>query len=526
MKNSDSHGFLLPHDFDVRRLIDLLGGDEHCQLGETTQFSADYYDSFDWRLHAAGLRFLRVSSAQSNVLRLRSAQGDDCTEPVAFDSEPAWPGDLPAGELRSRVSDLLEMRILLPVVQVSGTAIELRLLNHDAKTVVRLQLLTLQSELPGSRQARALWPRLRLSPVRGYDDELSALLNYLGEDMEWPKAPVCLFEEAITAVGRSAGDYSSKLDVPLKPELTALEALRQILLILLETIERNVHGTRTNLDSEFLHDLRVATRRTRSAVSQVKRVLPEPVVEDFKQRFAWLGQITGPTRDLDVFLLELPHYRASLPAAMAGDLDALEEHLLAAHSTEQAKLKRKLASSEFKALMQDWRNILEAELPPGEPGWFADLPVERVASQRIWRMYKRVLNAGRAISPHGPPEEMHELRKDCKKLRYLIEFFRNIYPEKPLKGIIRTLKDLLDDLGEYQDKEVQADRLRAFAAEFDCDDPQSLPSVMAIGALVADLLCHQQQAHERFADCFARFDAPDNRELYKELFKARGEGIG
>jgi hypothetical protein len=132
MNDSDSNGFLLPHDFDVARLIDLLGGDEHCQLGETTHFSADYYDSFDWRLHAAGLRLLRVSSAQGNALHLRSAQGDDRTDPVAFDSEPAWPGDLPAGELKSRVSDLLEMRILLPVVRVTGTAIELRLLNADA----------------------------------------------------------------------------------------------------------------------------------------------------------------------------------------------------------------------------------------------------------------------------------------------------------------------------------------------------------------------------------------------------------
>ena len=197
-----------------------------------------------------------------------------------------------------------------------------------------------------------------------------------------------------------------------------------------------------------------------------------------------------------------------------------------ANSREQARLKRKLASPEFKALVQDWRKILEAELPPGEPGWFADLPVEQVASQRIWRMYKKVLKAGRAVSPDGPPEEMHELRKECKKLRYLIEFFRNIYPDKPLKGIIRTLKDLLDDLGEYQDKEVQADRLRTFAAEFDREDPNSLRSVMAVGALVADLLRHQQQAHERFADCFAQFDASDNRKLYKELFKARGERIG
>jgi CHAD domain-containing protein len=523
MNDADSSGFLLPHNFDATRVVDKLGGDEHCELGETIAFSLCYYDSFDWRLHAAGLRLLQVASPHGTVLRLRSAQGEGRAEPVGFDATPAWPGDLPEGDLRSRVSDMLAMRVLLPVARVSGTAIGLRALNHDGKTVVRMQLLTLQSEPPDSNAPRALWPRLQLMPVRGYDNELSALEDYLARDIEWPRAPACLFEESITAIGRVAGDYSSKLDVPLQRGQPALEALRTILLTLLDTIERNVQGTRANLDSEFLHDLRVATRRTRSALSQVKRVLPQPVIEEFKQRFAWLGQITGPTRDLDVFLLELPHYRAILPAAMAGDLDALEEHLRAAHVTEQARLKRKLGSPEFKALLRDWRSLLEGEVLPDEPGWFADLPAERVASQRIWRMYKKVLSVGRTVKPDGPPEEMHELRKDCKKLRYLIEFFRNLYPEKPLKGIIRTLKDLLDDLGEYQDKEVQAERLRTFAAEFDREDPQSLRSVMAVGALVADLLRHQQQAHERFAGCFARFDSAENRQLYKQLFKRRGD---
>jgi len=92
-----------------------------------------------------------------------------------------------------------------------------------------------------------------------------------------------------------------------------------------------------------------------------------------------------------------------------------------------------------------------------------------------------------------------------------------------MKGLIKTLKILLDDLGQFQDLEVQADKLRAFAADFPADDPQTLPTVMAIGGLVADLLRHQQAAHARFASCFAAFDAPDNRELYRRLFKTEGK---
>ena len=322
-------------------------------------------------------------------------------------------------------------------------------------------------------------------------------------------------------MGREPGDYSSKLDVPLKPEQMAIDALRKVLLTLLDTLERNVEGTCANLDSEFLHDLRVATRRTRSALSQVKRVLPDAVVDEFKERFSWLGQITGPTRDLDVFLLELPLYKASLPQAMRDDLDPLQRRLEHAHVEEQRKLAEALDSEQFHSLMRDWRAVLEAETPPGEAGWFADLPVERVVSQRIWKMYRKVLKAGRAAVVHGEPEAMHELRKDCKKLRYLIEFFRNLYAPDELKGIVKALKALLDNLGEFQDKEVQAIHLRELAAEFDLSDPQALPSVMAIGALAADSLRAQEAAHGRFADCFAQFDSAENRKRYKMLFKTK-----
>lgn len=523
MSSPVPEGFLLPQDIDAKDLAGLIGGDSHCVIDRTTGFSIRYHDSFDWRLHQAGLRLQQVVTPQGGLLRLTSAEDAETVASESFDAVPAWAGDLPPGDLCDQVAKRLAMRVLLPLATVEGVATELRVLNDEGKTVVRLNYLAMQCRSPAVRQARSLWPRLRLTRVRGYEDVFADLARRFESEMEWPEAPACLFDEVITAVGREPGDYSSKLDVPLRPDEPAVDATRKVLRTLLDTLERNIPGTRADLDSEFLHDLRVATRRTRSALSQVKRVLPDAVVEEFKARFAWLGKITGPVRDLDVFLLELPHYRASLPVAMAGDLDALEARLRTAHKTEQAKLKRKLGSKEMRELLSRWHAVLDAEHPPGEPGWFADLPIEHVASKRIWRMYKRVLKAGRAVTLDGPPEEMHELRKECKKLRYLIEFFRGLYPERELKKLIRALKVLLDDLGEFQDLEVQADKLRAFARAFDADDPATLPTVMAIGALVADLLRRQQAAHERFAACFAAFDSAENRHRYKRLFKAKAQ---
>lgn len=526
MNDASPRGFLLPHDFGLSRLIRQLGGEARCVADDTARFTLTFYDSFDWRLHAKGLRLAQIGTPHGSMLRLRAVDGSDVVDPVECGETPAWPADLPDGELKQRVARLLDMRVLLPLATIDGEVTEIRYLNDDTKTVVRLQNLVLQTTAPDVKEPRALWPRLRLLPVKGYEDECERLADKLANEFEWPNAPDCLFDETMASVGREAGDYSSKLSLTLRPEQMAVKAVRKILTTLLDTLERNIPGTRADLDSEFLHDLRVATRRTRSALSQIKRVLPDAVVTEYKTRFAWLGQITGPTRDLDVFLLELPHYRASLPKVMARDLDVLEDHLRATHQTEQARLKRKLGSAEMKALIEDWRNVLNSEMPLDQAGWLADLPIEQVASQRIWKMYRKTVKAGRAVSPDDPPAAMHELRKDCKKLRYLIEFFRSLYDGKDVKAIIRVLKDLLDNLGDYQDLVVQADKLKAFAAKLNQDDPGHLPTVLAIGALVADLLRRQQQAHERFAERFEHFDAKENRERFKRLFKDQAEVLG
>ena len=66
---------------------------------------------------------------------------------------------------------------------------------------------------------------------------------------------------------------SAKLDVPLDPSMRTDAALRRILVALLAAMRANEDGTRRDLDPEYLHDFRVAIRRTRSCLGQVKGVL-------------------------------------------------------------------------------------------------------------------------------------------------------------------------------------------------------------------------------------------------------------
>ena len=71
-----------------------------------------------------------------------------------------------------------------------------------------------------------------------------------------------------------------------------------------------------------------------------------------------------------------------------------------------------------------------------------------------------MVKMGRAIDDDSPAEDLHELRKVGKELRYLLEFFASLYPADVVKPFVKTLKGLQDQLGRFQDREVQANALR------------------------------------------------------------------
>jgi CHAD domain-containing protein len=289
------------------------------------------------------------------------------------------------------------------------------------------------------------------------------------------------------------------------------------MLSLLNTLEANIDGTKANLDSEFLHDLRVATRRTRSAMSQIKGVFDPDQLAPFKQAFGWIGQITGDTRDLDVYLLKFPDYRASLPKAMQGDLDPLHSFLQQHHKQAQAELVKKINSPHFRKHLKSWRNWLQSPGDQSDQTPNAMLPTAKLADKRIGKLFKRVLKDGLDIGHDTPAERLHDLRKDCKKLRYLMEFFQSLYPKPAIRELIKALKVILDNLGEFQDLEVQAHSLEKFGERM-LKEGAPASALMAMGILVGKLFERQQQARDEFVDLFSEFSGESNQVAFQQLF--------
>ena len=474
-----------------------------------------WLDTFDWRLDRAGLRLVEVHEDGRRWRELR--RHEDGRVLGLGETGGYFADDIEQAELRDRLSPVMEMRALLPVVRLNLERRRYPVRDARDKIVVHLSVCTATVSDPASGQAYPLAPRLVLEALKGYDKEASRVRDHFEEQTSLTEAETSLLDAGLRAIGREPRDYSSKLALRLSPSMPADEATRRILSHLLATLEANESGVREDIDSEFLHDFRVAVRRTRSALGQIKGALPAAARDHFRAEFAWLQQATGPARDLDVYLLNMPDYAASLPEAACADLEPLRAFLERRRDTAYQDLIAELDSDRYRRLLDDWHAFLEREDESGPRG---DWSAPALADQRIHRMYRRLLREGEAIGPESPGGELHEMRKTCKKLRYLMEFFRSLYPKAGIEGSIKTLKRLQENLGDFHDLHVQREALQSFAQDMTTAGEAPPATLIAMGRLVDDLERRERRTRDEFAERFARFAHKKNRRRFERLFAA------
>jgi CHAD domain-containing protein len=506
---------LLPDGLAAAAVADALAGELPVVTQRAHTIERTFWDTFDGRVHDAGLAL--VGAAGRLVLADAATSAELAAGPLPRIARRLFAGDLPAGPLRERLAPVIEMRALTPVARVRSRFLPINVLDDIGKIVVRLRVEEPAAQLPGKR-TEPLAARLHVTGVRGYDRDFERVLGHFEVALGLVPATRPVQDDAIRAAGGRAAGTSSKLKVRLDRGERADAAAVRIARRLLEVIELNLPGTLTDVDSEFLHDLRVAVRRSRALQRELAGVFaPEPL-RAFRDGFRHLQAITGPTRDLDVQLLEFGDLAATLPESEAADVVPLrwllDDHLRFA----RAAMVRELGSERTTALLHNWREILDGLVDSDESGRpDAARPVADVAGERIAKVYARMVKMGRRIGDDSPAEALHDLRKKGKELRYLLEFFASLYPAEVVKPMVASLKDLQDVLGRFQDREVQADLLRSLG-----DDVAALeggaPALMAMGVLVQQLLAEQAAARAQFAESFTAFAARQQRALVRETF--------
>jgi CHAD domain-containing protein len=466
--------------------------------GPEKTVSHTWLDTFDWRLHSAGISLEYVDDGP---LVMQFPDGARLQAPPAGVKWPAHVHDLPAGLLRDALTPIVEPRALLAVVTVRSTARESRVLNADEKTVARV--LT-ESVDDGTSQ---VW----IQPLRGYDAVGDRIARLLARVDGLDAVTTTPYDLALSHASRIPSNGSA---ATLQPETPAAVAIADMLAGFAAVIDENVAGTIGAIDIEFLHDLRVAVRRTRSILKLVGDVLPDKLAERFTPEFKWLGDLTTPVRDLDVYLLELDTMSARLTSADPRDLDPFRSFLIRHRGAERRRLVRGLRSRRFEKLMSDWRGELAAAAETaGGP------TVGALARQRVEGAYRKVARLGTRIKADSPSEQVHALRKRCKELRYLLEVFRPLCADAPHRQLLKELKALQDTLGEFQDGEVQREAVREFAAAMMEQGAAPPDTVLAMGELAAQLDAHQLGARSELAGRLQPLLADESRALVKALVR-------
>lgn len=469
------------------------------------------YDTFDWRLFSQDLTLFW----SGNTLICQSLKGEKTLPPLPMSSPPRFVGNLPEVELKQKLGAIIEMRALIELTQVCTRSYTYRILNKDQKTVVRLEYL--EASLDASDESRPAATYLAVRPLRGYDKNAAQLVKYLQSNLDFLEADEGIFYWALQASGHSPGAYSSKLDVQLQPHMRAGSAAKAILKRLLETMQANEAGIVADIDTEFLHDYRIAVRRTRSALSLIRKVFSDEKTNYFKSKFKELGNLTNELRDLDVYLLAENDYRALLPDAMQDDISPLFDALRVMRSKAIANVVAGFQSTTYTQLLDEWDAFLQEPVKKSDAANTA-MPIGKLSRQRLKRQYQVVIEDGETILSHTDDELLHVLRIECKKLRYLLEFFASLYPPKQVSSMIKQLKKLQDNLGEFTDLLVQQNFLLSVAENLEIDEVQAKRALVATGYLVETLERKRQAVRADLARTYKRFASPAHQKHFRKVF--------
>jgi CHAD domain-containing protein len=251
-------------------------------------------------------------------------------------------------------------------------------------------------------------------------------------------------------------------------------------------------------------------------VAQSTKVLPAAMREQGRDRCAWLGAIPGPPRDHVVQLLEWDRSVAGLEpdtiAALAPVRVVLQQRCDAAH----AALADALRSPDAVAFLATWRRWLADPASAGEPGPRADTPLARYVTRRIARAQDRLLEHGRAVDDATPPALVHELRKDGKKLRYLLECFAGVLADGPRKAFVSRLKALQENLGAFQDADVHMAELRDISAELYRRETPS-ETMVAVLRMLERLHAARAAARAEFGERFRVYDTAETADAFEAM---------
>lgn len=247
------------------------------------------------------------------------------------------------------------------------------------------------------------------------------------------------------------------------PEDTLAEAGRKIWLYQFAEMINNEEATRLGEDIEALHDMRVATRRMRTAYDVFGKAFKSKVNKQHLSGLRATGRALGKVRDLDVLIEKLVKYQGSLQNNKKIGIDPLLSVWKLERENARQELIAYLDSKEYFQFLRTFNRFVQA---PGEGVKVSECDAVIPCLVRDIvpiLIYKRLgsVRAYDAILDNASDLQLHALRIEFKKLRYAVEYFREILGVQA-QEVIDDLKRVQDHLGDFHDAVVACELVTNF----------------------------------------------------------------
>jgi len=487
-----------------------------------SRYECLFLETQDGRLAKQGYR-LSIRQARHGARWNLSGPGGDSEEPfeggIAFRSLSPEVAGIPSG-----ARELASGRLLIPLVRLRVFDWAIRLQSQSG-SALQLRAERFAAAPPGEAWPKGSWSHglLTVRLLEGDPGEFLHITTYLRDRLGLPGRTGDACGTALQALGIPEPGAPLPANLMLRAEDAQSLAGRKVVGQLALKMRANVKGTLVDLDPEYLHDLRVSTRRLRSALRLFAEVLGPRRCGALRVELNWIAQLLGAVRDLDVFILNLREQAQRL--GEAGIIaEILAEELGRQRAPEQEALAAALASRRFHDLMRRLETLASSP-PPRDPRGAQGAPVAQAAPALIRRAQKRVLKLGRTIGPDTPAADLHRLRILFKRLRYACEFFREAFTDPgsdsdPLADYILAMVRFQDCLGEHQDAVVAMARIQELAKDMVERGALAPERLLDLGSLIQVQREIVRDRRSRLGKLWAQFD---RRSVRRRLAALGGE---
>ncbi|AJR05366.1 CHAD domain-containing protein [Photobacterium gaetbulicola] len=301
--------------------------------------------------------------------------------------------------------------------------------------------------------------------------------------------------------------------VQLSPEVEIYLPTYHFLVSEFEHARKHELGIIRDDHEEFIHQYRVALRRSRALISLLKPLFHRQEKDILKTNLKQLMQQTNLMRDLDVFLLNMEQYFSLLDHQHHKGLTRFFDDLQSQRQTSLKYLKGWLKSGTYESSCK--QVLTQLERMRANPTIEGQLGSKTTAHSFLWHQFKQIESQCHNIDANSNDAIIHQLRIDCKKFRYLLEYFTPLLSTINTEQQVAQLKVLQDQLGNFNDSSVQL----AFFNRYLTEQKQKSGRYKAIEELIDIYNDYHFQAKQSTVEHLIQFRQPKSLDIYYTLYQ-------